>query len=218
MALAGGVHLLVLYGFNHQPEAVASSSVEDDLRVVFLDMPPVPELEEPEKVFDADAPAEELDPGAYVPMQADIPTFSADAVFTQQMDYQSLLPKPDFDAAKVVTIPTNVGRGRIDPSKIKDVFNLADLDRIPEPIFQPPPVFPAQLKNDVSEARVVVEFIVDPDGKVVWAKMIETTHHGFEDAAILGVSRWQFRAGMKNGKRVSTRMRVPLMFRVVEDR
>jgi len=31
------------------------------------------------------------------------------------------------------------------------------------------------------------------------------------------VSRWQFRPGMKAGKKVNTRMRVPLIFRVIEN-
>jgi hypothetical protein len=47
--------------------------------------------------------------------------------------------------------------------------------------------------------------------------VIDATYPGFEDAAIVGVMRWQFRPGIKGGKRVATRMVVPIIFRVVED-
>ena len=206
-------HGIVFFAFNEPAlEAVSVDEVET-LEVVFLEMPPLEELDEPEEVFDGDAPQEEIDPGAYVPMQADIPTFNTDAAFVQQMDMKSLLPPPEFDTA-VLSVPKRIAHTRVDASKMKNVFNLADLDRIPEPIFQPAPVFPHRLKHEVQYAEVLVEFIVDEKGKVPWAKVVDSSHRGFENAAILGVSRWQFRAGMKNGKRVNTRMQVPLRFRI----
>ena len=52
---------------------------------------------------------------------------------------------------------------------------------------------------------------------MTYARVVEASYPGFEDAAIMGVMRWQFRPGMKGGKRVSTRMLVPLIFRIVED-
>jgi protein TonB len=68
----------------------------------------------------------------------------------------------------------------------------------------------------VKYAEVVVDFIVDNKGKVSWAVVRSSTHEGFEDAAILGVSRWQFKPGKKKGRAVNTRMRVPLRFRITE--
>jgi hypothetical protein len=46
---------------------------------------------------------------------------------------------------------------------------------------------------------------------------VSATFPGFESASVAGVSRWQFRPGMKAGKKVNTRMRVPLIFRVIDD-
>ena len=212
------MHVVVLFGFN-QPDAPEILELEElDLSLSLMQMPPVEELDDKEEVFDPDASKqEELDPGAYVPMQADVPSIVTDSTFIQQLDFQSLLPKPDFDAAKVVSIPSRIAHGSVSPNQIKDLFNLGDLDRVPVPLLQQPPVFPRHLKNEVSEAEVVVDFIVGADGKVPWAKVYSSTHRGFEDSAILGVSGWQFRPGVKNGKKVATRMRVPLKFRVVAD-
>lgn len=212
------MHVVVMFAFNDKaPPPIKAESIEQ-ISVQLMEMPPIEELDEPEKVFDPDAAQqEELDPGAYVPMQADVPSIITDATFVQKLDYASLLPKPDFDAAKVVSIPSRIAHGKVRPDQIQDLFNLGDLDRVPEPILQRPPVFPPSLKNEVREAEVVVDFIVGADGKVPWAKVYSSTHRGFEDAAVLGVSRWQFRPGMKNGRKVATRMRVPLKFRVVDD-
>ncbi len=218
LIVSGAAHLVVLLGFNNPPAPEVVDTGVQELAVVFMEMPPIEDLEEPDKVFDPDAAQqEELDPGAYVPMQSDVPSIVTDATFVQKLDFQSLLPKPDFDAAKVVSIPSRIAHGKVSPNQIKDLFDLGDLDRVPVPLLQQPPVFPGHLKHEVREAEVVVDFIVGADGKVPWAKVYSSTHRGFEDAAVLGVSRWQFRPGMKNGRKVATRMRVPLKFRVVDD-
>jgi protein TonB len=59
---------------------------------------------------------------------------------------------------------------------------------------------------------VVVEFIVNVEGRVTNAFAYESTHPGFNDAAIKGVEKWKFRAGQKAGRKVNTRMRVPINF------
>ncbi len=217
LLVSGALHAFVMFGFNNPPAPQVIDMSVESIDVVLMELPPIEDLEEPEKVFDPDAQQEELDPGAYVPMQADVPSIATDATFVQKLDFQSLLPKPDFEAAKVVSIPARIGHGKVRPDQISDLFNLDDLDRVPVPLLQQPPVFPNHLKNEVREAEVVVDFIVGADGKVPWAKVYSSTHHGFEDAAVLGVSRWQFRPGIKNGRKVATRMRVPLKFRVVDD-
>lgn len=212
-----GMHVLALFAFNEEVVEMAVVDDTPEIEVTFLEMPPIEELDEPEEVFDGNDAPEEIDPGQYVPMQADIPSINTDAAFVQKMDLASLMPKPDFDSAKVASIPPKISRTKVNPKDMKDLFNLADLDQVPTPLLQRPPTFPAQYKKTVPYAEVTVDFIVDKKGKVTWAKVTKTTHHGFEDAAILGVSRWQFKPGKKGGKAVNTRMRVPLIFRVAED-
>jgi TonB family protein len=210
------VHAFALLGFNHPPKA-EEVNIEDTTPSIIIEMPHLEDLEDPEVVDATGEVREEVEAASYVPMLADVPTAAVDAAFVQEIDFSSLAPRPEFDAAKVVTIPRGPRSGGVRPDTMKDIFNLKDLDRIPEPFFQPPPVFPRQLKQEVSKATVTVEFIVDPTGKVVYAKVVDATYPGFEDAAIVGVMRWQFRPGMKGGKRVSTRMIVPLIFRVVDE-
>ena len=212
LLISGGLHAYALWGFNDPPPEVVDTAAETEFEITFMEMPPIEDLDEPEDVFDASNDQEEVDPGQYVPMQADVPAFNSDAVFVQRLDLNSLLPQPDFDSAKVVSIPPRISRSPMRPSEIKDLFNLEDLDEEPMPLLQRPPEFPYKYKATVSYAEVVVDFIVDSKGKVSWAKVRSSSHEGFEDAAILGVSRWQFKPGKKKGRAVNTRMRVPLRF------
>lgn len=216
IVVAGGVHAFGLLGFNHE-KVEETVVMEETYEEVLLVMPKIEDLEEEPEVFENDGPNEEVEAASYVPMLTDVPSATIDTAFVQKMDFSTLAPKPDIDTAKVITIPRGPRTGGVRPDSMKDIFNLADLDRVPEPVFQPPPVFPRNLKSEVSKASVTVEFIVGPEGKVTYARVVEASYPGFEDAAIMGVMRWQFRPGMKGGKRVSTRMLVPLIFRIVED-
>ncbi len=213
---SAAMHAVVLLAFNEPEVVVETATATTEFEIELMQMPPIEDLDEPEELFEEGSEVEELDEASYVPMQADVPSFNSEAVFEQKMDLASLLPKPDFDSAKVVSIPPKVSRNRMDPTKMKDLFDLSDLDRAPVPLLQRPPRFPAEMKKQVSFAEVTVDFIVDKNGRVPWAKVTSASHRGFEDAAVLGVSRWQFKPGTKGGKAVNTRMRVPLHFRVVD--
>jgi protein TonB len=215
LLLSGGLHAYALWGFN-DPAPEVIEPVETEFEITFMEMPPIEDLDDPADLFDANEQQEEVDPGQYVPMQADIPAFNSDAVLVQRLDLHSLLPRPDFDSAKVVSIPPRISRSPMRPAEIKDLFNLEDLDEEPTPLLQRPPEFRYKYKHTVKYAEVVVDFIVDNKGKVSWAVVRSSTHEGFKDAAILGVSRWQFKPGKKKGRAVNTRMRVPLRFRITE--
>lgn len=214
LILSGGLHAYAFLGFNDDAPVAEAVDKITEFEITFMEMPPIEDLDEPEDIFDASNDQEEPDPGQYVPMQADVPAFNSNAVFVQQLDLQSLLPRPDFDSAKVLSIPPRIAHSRVTPGQMKDLFNLEDLDQQPTALLQQPPDFPRELRNLVSYAEVVVDFIVNDKGRVPWAKVRSSTHSGFENAAIRGVSRWQFKPGMKKGRPVNTRMRVPLRFRV----
>jgi|GEM_PF-5469625 len=112
LIVAARIHRSALFGFNDPKVAEVVDDGLFELEDVFLEMPPLEELDEPEEIFDGDAVKEEIDPGQYVPMQADIPTFNTEAVFVQQMDMKSLLPAPEFDST-VLSIPSgSLIRGR----------------------------------------------------------------------------------------------------------
>ena len=196
------------------PARVAVHAAEEPVIQLTIAMPDLRDLEPPDPP-PMDASAEIVDFAQYVPSLMDAPQITLPSSFVQEINYASLLPPPDTTQAKILVIPQGIGSGRLG-SGLADIFNLADLDRVPVPVMQPSPVFPFELKREVPYAEVNVEFIVDVDGRVRNPVGVRATHPGFVDAAVAGVARWRFRPGMKGGKRVNTRMMVPIIFRLMD--
>ncbi len=206
-----GIHAGVFFGIGKASIRRAAPPPEENL-IALVPLPNLKELEEPEPVASDDSgPA--LDLSLPVPMQADVPQLASPTDFVQAINFASLLEQPDFSQLKVYVIPENIrsGTGKI-AEKIGKIFNLEDLDRVPEPVFQPAPIYPFGLRRDAVTATLRIEFIVDTDGRVINPVVISTTQPGFEEAALSGVSKWKFRPGWKAGRKVNTRMGVPMVF------
>jgi protein TonB len=192
-------------------------------RVVVAEEPPssmlvMPDLTDPEEQkvneLNDDEPAA---PTVQVPMLADVPlSVPVESSFTQLID-PTVPTKLEGAAASVMAIPTNIARGRPDTSGIKDLFNIADLDRRPEPIVQTPPQFPYELKQSVSEGHVRVGFIVTSRGDVIMPYIISSSERGFERATLDAVMKWKFKPGMRGGRKVNTRVEQPIDFKVMSD-
>jgi protein TonB len=211
MLISVGLHAGLLLGFRkHGAKSVAPA--KEEYAIALIPMPQIKDLEEPEPATSNDAAPTDL--SMPVPMQADFPQLPKPADFVQAINFASLLEQPDFSKLKVYAVPEHIrsGTGKI-AEGIGKIFNLADLDRIPEPILQPAPQYPIAMRRDALTATVRVEFIVGTDGRVLDAVVVETTHHGFDEAAVAGVSKWKFKPGMKAGRKVNTRMAVPIVFK-----
>lgn len=215
LLISVGFHGALLLGFNEKRK-LKPKPAEAPTIALTMSMPEVKELEELEPI-PADDLNERPDLATPVPMQADVPQVPTPSDFVQKIDYSSLIERPDMSAAKVMAIPENISRGQSLAQRIGTIFNLADLDRIPEPLVQPSPVFPHSLRREVDTATVRVEFIVDTTGTVLNPVAVSSTHPGFNDAACVGVSKWKFRAGMRGGRKVNTRMQVPIVFRLLDN-
>lgn len=207
------LHGVFLFGFNRKP-APKSAATAPLVEVVQMTMP---ELEEDksDQVEELTEVADEA-PAVAVPQLADLPSSVAVASFVQPLQYTPDV-STSLSAARTTQIPVNIGRSR-NLSNMGTIFEISQLDRVPTPVMQPAPLFPYQLRKEVSEARVMVEFIVDSNGDVVAPFVTSSTHPGFNDSAVAGVAKWKFRPGVKAGKRVNTRVRVPVNFFVEEDK
>lgn len=212
-AVSAGLHLGLLFGVA-KPKPAPKPVVAVPMIAVTLPPPQLKELDEPETVSDGDA--KPVDLALPVPMQADLPALARPEDFVQALDFSSLLEQPDLRDAKISVIPEHIRRGVAIREQIGTIFNLADLDRSPEPVVQPSPIFPFHLKREALTGTVRVEFIVDTEGRVLNAFAVSSTHSGFDEAAIAGVSRWKFRPGIKGGRKVNTRMQVPIEFRYTD--
>ncbi len=205
-----GLHAALLLGFNRSAPArkvVVREEIVDQMQMMAL-------VDEPEeakpKELNDEEPMEA--PSITVPLLADIPTFApSSSSFIQQLDL-TIPMKSDPTAGRLVTIPVNIQRGRPDDSAIKNLFNVADLDRRPEPIVQTQPNYPFDMKRAGIGGRVRVGFIVDSQGNVILPYVISSSHREFEFPTIETILKWKFRPGMKSGRKVNTRVEQPLDF------
>lgn len=211
-ALSAGLHGALFYGVS-RPEARVAAAPKDEFVIRLTPMPEIKDLEEPEPAASSEAPRENV---ALVPMQQDLPQLPQPSDFVQKVNFESLLERPDFSDLKLAVIPPGIRAATQLAEKIGRIFNLEDLDRTPVPVLQPAPVYPHSMRREGIEATVTVEFVVDTDGRVLGATIVESTNRAFDEAAIAGVGRWKFRAGVRAGKKVNTRMRVPIVFKTFD--
>jgi protein TonB len=199
----------LLLGFNGRAEKVKHGPVQTD-DTIQIEMPVLPP-EPPEiKKTQEDLPPE--DDAVQVtfapPSLVDIPTIVADATFVQQI---APPPPPGIEQARgVVTIPparpTGFGRG------LGQIFDISQLDQIPVARIQQQPIYPYEMRRAGITGEVNVGFIVDANGDVRDAYVINSTHREFEVPAVQAVSKWKFRPGRRGGRAVNTRMSVPIVF------
>ncbi len=117
------------------------------------------------------------------------------------------------------------------------ILNVRELDSRPAPRFQARPVYPFALRQLGYGGEVVVDFVVDRDGNVhdVRARdskivtpegdirrsdlasspaLNEAAFGALETSAADAVGKWKFRAGMKDGLPVNTRLTLPILYNV----
>lgn len=88
----------------------------------------------------------------------------------------------------------------------------SQLDNPPRARVQTPPIYPYQAKRDERRAEVIVEFVVDENGRVVSPRVTRSTDTMFDAATLQAVSKWRFDPGTRNGRVVRFRMAVPVVF------
>lgn len=93
-------------------------------------------------------------------------------------------------------------------------LDISAVDTYPRATKQAAPAYPEAMRRYGISGEVVVEMTVGPDGRVLNAAVHESASPGFDEAAIEAVLKWQFTPGIKDGKPVSTEMRVPLIFTI----
>lgn len=74
------------------------------------------------------------------------------------------------------------------------------------------PVFPRALRLTRTKGEVLVDFVVDPTGRVRNAVVVRGTHEAFSAPALAAVRQWIFLPGVKNGQLVYVHMQVPVHF------
>lgn len=85
-------------------------------------------------------------------------------------------------------------------------------ERTPQIQHSVQPIFPVSLLGTGKESTVIVEFVVDEEGDVQDARIIQTDHPLLVGPTLTAIKQWKFLPGMKDGVNVKTRMQVPVVF------
>jgi protein TonB len=212
--VSAGLHALVLLGFN-RPAPPPRAVVVDDGPLIQMTMPDLEDDEEKPVETLEDLEASES-PAIAVPMLVDVPTIVPVNAFVQPLDLTPAL-NLDPNAVRMSAIPVNIARGSGSAEKLGKIFDISQLDRQPQPVFQPAPIFPADLKSQYDESQVTMEFIITAKGDVLMPQALASEHRRFEEAAITGLLKWKFKPGSKGGRPVNTRTQITIKFRVLKD-
>jgi len=206
------IHVLAIdpRGWFDADEVVVQEEEAPVAKVELIEMPEIEPLE-PE-VTEGDE-SDEAPPEFAPPMQQDVPSLvTVDTPFQQVMAPPPPPSTPTSAGAITVPVNRNIGQG-----KIADLFDLKDLDQIPQATYQPAPNYPYEMKRAGVTGRVEVGFIVDSSGNVRDAYVIKSSSPEFEEAALQAIRKWRFRPGKKGGRVVNTKMKQPLSFTLNED-
>ncbi|MFO1497959.1 MAG: TonB family protein [Verrucomicrobiota bacterium] len=96
----------------------------------------------------------------------------------------------------------------------EETFDVSELEKKPEPVSQAAPVYPPDLRKAKIEGVVTIVFVLDENGRVAEPRVENSSRPEFEKPALDAIRKWRFRPGMKEGKAVSTYVRIPMRFRV----
>jgi periplasmic protein TonB len=186
-------------------------AVDPAVPTIEINLPP-PEPEEPlpaEATVADDAPSAE----SIAPTLMDTPSAVIDpGAFVQKLTPP---PPPGIDRPTAISALPSTRLGTVGgglSGALGEIFDLKSLDRPLEPRFRPPPQYPGDMKRSSIEGQVVVELVINAEGRVVSAKVISSTNPGFDDAAIAGVMRWTFKPPTVGGRAVSAKARAPIPF------
>lgn len=100
----------------------------------------------------------------------------------------------------------------IDALSGMEIFSLADVDKKPVALVWVDPIYPYSLQQSKTRGSVVVEFVLDANGKVHRPQIVRSTHREFETPAKDAVMRSTWQPAAKDGKPVASRVRAPVNF------
>jgi protein TonB len=98
--------------------------------------------------------------------------------------------------------------------ELEMIFELSEVDRVPQPIYRVAPVFPYEMKQAGISGSVSLLFVCDSQGRVKNIQIKSSTHREFEEPAIRALREWKFEPGIKDGQPVNVRMLLPFKFNV----
>ena len=102
----------------------------------------------------------------------------------------------------------------LDTSRFKEFVDFGKLDKKPQARSQMAPRYPFELKRQGISGECTVQFFVDENGVVSDPVEVSASHREFIKPCLDAVLQWRFTPGMKNGRKVATRMQQTFPFKL----
>jgi protein TonB len=96
--------------------------------------------------------------------------------------------------------------------EIELIFELNEIDRIPQVIYRVAPVYPYEMKHGGVAGSVSLMFICNTEGHVKNIEVRSASHRAFVEPTIRALRGWRFEPGIKDGHPVNVRMIAPFHF------
>jgi len=94
-------------------------------------------------------------------------------------------------------------------------FEMTRVDKVPQVLKRIEPVYPGRARTLEICGKVVVRFLVEPDGRVSKPSVVEAHPSGyFEQSTLDAIRQWRFRPGSLRGHAVATWVTLPVQFRL----
>jgi len=84
----------------------------------------------------------------------------------------------------------------------------------PKAIFQAAPLYPYAMARFGIRGQVIFDFSVDEQGQVRNPVVAQSDNPAFDEPALKALRQWKFQPGTVDGRPVSTRMKVPIIFQL----
>lgn len=214
-AFSALLHVAVLYGFRTPPPPPPHTVPPggDDVakvweRPIAVELPPPPPAAPESKETKASEPEEDAGaaPRATIPEPL-APPIPGLIPVAGDIEVAGVAPSKNSLRWEVPKNPVAAG-----PRSPKGLVPLEDLDEKPVATNRIAPRYPAEMRRNGTEGVAVLRFVVDSHGEVTDVEIVRADAVEFGRAAAEAMLRWKFKPGMKNRRRVDTRMEMPMSF------
>jgi len=209
--LAAAFHAALLYGMTHDGVSIGAITLPRaidppiDRPVDIIELPVIEDAEIPEVV--------PMPKGASRPENEEIFREVKDSPFVVEPMKEN--SRRVVETGKIEPLGVPEGVGDVPKSDFRPhIISCTLLDKQPRAKVQMPPEYPANMKKDGLDGTVMVEFDVDVKGRVVSARVRQSTDRAFEEPTLRAVLKWRFEPGLSKGLPVPFRMVIPVNFKL----
>ena len=113
----------------------------------------------------------------------------------------------------IVRMPIKFELGEFDMEAYSTIYKLDEIDQPPKPVYLLPPKYPEKAHAEGISGKVVLQFVVAPDGWACDPQVVSAEPEGvFEEAALDALAEYRFQPALKDGKPVSCIVKMPVKF------